>query len=56
MTDEIPMGVLYFPKRLYGEDMQELKDAMQQAGFSLRIDPLKNQADLVKTEALEDDE
>lgn len=49
---EVPLGKLYFSKRLYGEDMEQVCSALRDAGFDLNIDPLAEQAELVK---LDDD-
>jgi len=51
MSEE-PMGMLYFSNDLYGEDMTRLQDA----GFELNIDPLEDQADLVKLTDADQDE
>ena len=42
--------MLYFSNDLYGDDMTRLQDALQEAGFELNIDPLEDQADLMKIE------
>lgn len=44
------MGILYFSNDLYGEDMTRLQDALEDAGFELNIDPLEDEADLMKIE------
>jgi hypothetical protein len=54
MSEE-PMGILYFSNDLYGEDMTRLQDALQEAGFELNIDPLEDEADLVKVHDGEDE-
>lgn len=49
MTEE-PLGILYHSRALYGNDMKRLRDALNNAGFDLELDPLSEQADLVKLE------
>ena len=42
--------MLYFSNDLYGDDMTRLQDALEDAGFELNIDPLEDEADLMKIE------
>lgn len=49
-----PLGLLYHSRELYGEDMTELREALQEAGFDLDLDPLQDQAELVRLEAQDD--
>jgi alkylhydroperoxidase/carboxymuconolactone decarboxylase family protein YurZ len=55
MSEE-PMGMLYFSNDLYGDDMTRLQEALREAGFELNIDPLEDQADLMKLTDADHDE
>lgn len=48
MADSEPMGTLYFSDELYGDDMVALREAVEDAGFNLQIDPIRPQAELQK--------
>lgn len=46
--DDVPVGELYFSPELYGGKMNRLKNALEEAGFELQIDPLQDQAELIE--------
>lgn len=47
MTEVIPVGELHHSRELYGERMTELREALDEAGFELQLDPLEDQAELL---------
>lgn len=53
---EHPVGELYFNRVLYGEDMINMKDSLEEIGLKLEIDPIRDQATLFKIHSEEEND
>ena len=52
----VPVGELYHSRDLYGDSMVALKEALEEAGFGLDLEPLADRATLVAHPAVLEDE
>jgi hypothetical protein len=44
--EQSPVAEIYHSRELYGERMRDLREALENAGFELSLDPLQNEATL----------
>jgi hypothetical protein len=49
-TEQPPVAEIYHSRKLYGERMKNLREALESAGFELSLDPLQDQATLYDTD------